>query len=209
MTPTPNGHPRPSSAMPPSTPPPARPRGARHDPQRSAPDNPDRVLLARIARRLADPELGTGALASLRRGEPETVSRQPTYHRLLRDLDDAALGADGALRWATAVHVLAIVARPGVAPSARPAGEALAAAGLPESRLARLLASRGAAFRDQVVLTARFLRSRDEACSALDLAELALVEERAERRAERLRYRLARGYYHLLDAPSAASPARS
>ncbi|GJG89735.1 hypothetical protein tb265_49160 [Gemmatimonadetes bacterium T265] len=174
---------------------------------RTAPDNPDRRHLARVARRLADPELGTGALASIRRGDPATVSRQPTYHRLLRELDDAALAADGALRWAAAVHVLAMLARPGVAPPARPAGEALAAAGYPESRLARLLASRDDAFRDQAVLAARFLHSRDEACSPLDLAELALVEGLRERRADQLRHRLARGYYQVFDA-APATPAK-
>ncbi len=175
------------------------------DAARPASDNSDRRQLARVARRLADPELGTGALASIRRGDPATVSRQPTYHRLLRELDDAALAGDGALRWAAAVHVLGILARPGTPPNARPTGEALAAAGLPESRLARLLASRDEAFRDQAVLAARFLHSRDEACSALDLAELALVEGRREGRADQLRHRLARGYYQVLDAAPAAS----
>lgn len=183
--------------VPTNTPPPAR----------TAPDNSDRRQLARVARRLSDPELGTGALASVRRGDPASVSRQPTYHRLLRELDDAALAGDGALRWATAVHVVAILTRPGVPPVPRPAGGALAAAGLPESRLARLLASRDEAFRDQVVLAARFLHSRDEACSPLDLAELALVEGRRERRAEQLRHRLARGYYQVFDA-AAAGPAK-
>jgi hypothetical protein len=60
----------------------------------------------------------------------------------------------------------------------------------------------GEAFRDQIVLAARFLHSRDESCSPLDLAELALTEGRAERRAERLRYRLARGYYRMFDTKS-------
>lgn len=176
-------------------------------PPRTPPDNPDRRQLAHVARRLADPEFGPGALASVRRGDPASVSRQPTYHRLLRTLDDAALAGDGALRWATAVHVIAVLARPGVPPGTRPTGEALAAAGYPESRLARLLASRDDAFRDQTVLAARFLHSRDESCSPLDLAELALVEGRRERRADQLRHRLARGYYQVLDA--AVAPAKS
>lgn len=165
----------------------------------------DRHHLARIARRLADPALGPGALASVRRGDPASVSRQPTCHRLLREVEDRALAGDGALRWATAVLVLALLARPGAPSGGRPAGQALAAAGLPESRLARLLASHDDALRDQLVLAARFLRSRDEACTPLDLAELALAEGRAEGRAERLRHRIARGYYRGFDAAASRS----
>lgn len=175
----------------PSADPPAVSRTARPD--------SDRARLARIARRLASTELSTGSLASLRRGDPATVLRQPACHRLLLHVDDHALGEDGALRWATAVHVLALLAPPGRGRPDRSAGTALAAAGLPESRLARLLASRGDAFRDQAVLAARFLRGRDMPCIPLDLAELTLVEERAERRAERLRFRIARDYYAVLD----------
>lgn len=164
----------------------------------------DRVRLAAIAHRLADPEFGTGALASLRRSEPATVLRQPACHRLLLDVDEHALGADGALRWATAVHLLALLAKPGRGWPDRTTGAALADARYSESRLARLLASRGDAFRDQAVLAARFLRGRDAACRPLDLAELALVEERAEGRADRLRHRIARDYYTVLDARATA-----
>lgn len=158
----------------------------------------DRAHLLRIARRIADPEFGPGALASLRRGEPAIVARQPSFHRLVRSVDDRALSGEGTLRWATAVHVLAQLA--GGAGAVDDVGAALAHNGFPESRLARLLASRGASFRDQAVLTARFLRAKGAACRATDLAELALVEERAESRAERLRHRIARSYYQIADA---------
>jgi CRISPR type I-E-associated protein CasB/Cse2 len=162
--------------------------------------DPDRVLLAAIAHRISDPGFGTGSLASLRRGDPASVIHQPAFHRLVLDLDDAALGESGALRWATAILLLATLTEPGADPSLVGTGAALASAGFPESRLARLLASRGDAFRDQAVLAARFLRGRHVPCRPLDLAELSLVEERAERRAERLRFRLARDYYGVLDA---------
>lgn len=162
--------------------------------------HPDRTLLHNMARRLADPDFGTGSLASLRRGEPAIVLRQPSFYRLVRDVGDAALSVDGAIRWATAVHVLALVARPGIAESPRDVGTALAEADFSESRLGRLLASRGEAFRDQAALTARFLHARDVTCMPLDLAELALVEERTERRAQRLRFRIARSYYRVSDA---------
>lgn len=161
--------------------------------------NPDRERLAAIAHRLEDPNFGTGALASLRRGDPAAVMNQPSFHRLVVAVEDAALGEDGALRWATAVLLLATLSEAGTEPVRVPTGAALADAGFPEGRLARLLASRGDAFRDQAILATRFLRGRRAPCRPLDLAELALVEERAERRAERLRYRLARDYYGVAD----------
>lgn len=175
---------------------------------RTAPANAERAHLLRIARRLNDPDFGTGALAGLRRGDPMSVLRQPSFHRLVRAVDDAALGSDGAIRWATAVHVFAVLARPGAGWPSRDIGTALAEASFSESRLSRLFASRGDAFRDQAVLVARFLHARDAACAPTDLAELALVEERAESRAERLRFRIARSYYRVTDAsPAAAVPA--
>lgn len=164
--------------------------------------NHDRTFLRDLARRLSDLDFGTGALASLRRGDPAVVQHQPSFHRLVRDLDDAALGADGALRWATAVHLLALVARSGSAQSRLDVGSALAQARFPESRLGRLLASRGETLRDQAVLAAKFIHAHDIACAATDLAELALVDGRAERRAERLRLRIARAYYRTTDTPA-------
>lgn len=170
---------------------------------RTASANAERAHLLRIARRMSDPDFGTGALASLRRGDPATVLRQPSFHRLVRAVDDVALGGDGALRWATAVHVFAVLARPGSRWPSRDVGTALAEASLPESRLSRLFASRGDAFRDQAALVSRFLHARDAACTPTDLGELALVEDRAESRAERLRFRIARSYYRIIDAPPA------
>jgi hypothetical protein len=171
-----------------------------HDVTTSAPAHTDRAILRSMFRWLVDPASGTGALASLRRSEPAVVLRQPSFHRLVRNVEDVALRTDGGLRWATAVHLLALLARPGTTRSLRDVGTALALAGFPESRLARLLASRGETFRDQATLAARFLRAHDSPCVPLDLAELALVEERAERRAERLRFRIARSYYRTADA---------
>jgi CRISPR system Cascade subunit CasB len=104
--------------------------------------------------------------------------------------------------------VFAVLARPGAGWPSRDLGTALAEASFPESRLSRLLASRGDAFRDQATLVARFLHARDAACTPVDLAELALVEERTESRAERLRFRIARSYYRVVDAsPATAVPA--
>lgn len=158
----------------------------------------DRKLLLVIAHRLADPEFGTGALASLRRGTPETVMSQPSFYRLVSKVDEQTLLAGGVLRWATAVHVLALLAG-SFRTGAPEVGSALANGGFPESRLGRLLASRGPGFRDQAVLAARFLRAKGVSCDATHLAELALVDDFALNRAERLRYRIARSYYRSYD----------
>lgn len=171
--------------------------------QRSTATNPVRVQIARIARRLAVPDLDPGARASLRRGDPATVLRQAACHRLLLALDEGALAGEGALRWATVVHAVAIGARPGATSVVRHDGDTLARAGYSEQRFARLLAARGSAFRDQVVLLARFLHSRDEPCAWLDLGELVLVEGLREQRAEWLRLRVARDYYRVLDRRAA------
>lgn len=159
----------------------------------------NRLLLRRIARQMAREDFGTGALASVRRGDPSRIRDAPSFHRLTRIVDERAMAGDGALRWATAVHLIATLTRPGGLPAMHDVGRALAEAGFSESRLARLLASRGEAFRDQATLAARFLHGRDAACMPLDLAELALVDERAESRAERLRFRIARSYYRVAD----------
>ncbi|HYD53941.1 MAG TPA: type I-E CRISPR-associated protein Cse2/CasB [Gemmatimonadaceae bacterium] len=169
----------------------------------TTPRNPDRAVLHYVARRLADPEYATGASASLRRGDPGTVVHQPAFQRLVLGVDERSLGSeDGPRRWATAVQALALLARDW-RQGAPHVGQALARAGYPESRLGRLLASRGDGFRDQVLFTARFLRAKGASCDATDLAELALVESRAESRAERLRFRIARHYYQAADASGA------
>jgi hypothetical protein len=158
----------------------------------------DRSILWSIARQTSDPAFGTGALASIRRGEPEIVIRQAAFHRLVRDVDDRSLSAEGSLRWGAAVQILALLAG-GWSPEAPDLGTALAKSDFPESRIGRLLASRGAGFRDQALLTARFLRAKGTACNATDLAELALVESRFEPRAEVLRRDIARSYFRIVD----------
>ena len=159
----------------------------------------DRRRLARIAARLGRDDISTGTIASLRRGDPATVARQAAFHRLLAEEQDVELDHDTILRWATAVHIIAIAGRERGDPKAGD-GDVLARARYPESRLARLLASRDDGYRDQAVLCARFLHSRNAPSSMLDLAELALTEGRRESRAERLRHRIARDYYRAADS---------
>lgn len=154
--------------------------------------------IARIVRALSVPSLGTGTLASLRRGDPSMVLRQAAFYRMASSLDDSELRGENGLRWATVVHCIAVGPKTNP-PVTRGMGDALADAGYSESRFARLLSANGEAFRDQAILVARFLRAHDKPCSWLDLSELVLVESRSEKRAEQLRLNLARDYYRTLD----------
>lgn len=171
-----------------------------------APKHTDRTRLAFLTRRLVDPGLGPGARAALRRGDPITVMRQAAFHRLVARarVDESVLAADGWLRWATVLHAMAIAIRPGAPLSQRPAGEALASAGYSESRFMRLLAADGDTLRDQIVLLARFMHSRDESLDWRDLGELVLADGIRPHTTERVRLRLARSYYKSLDATVAA-----
>lgn len=170
--------------------------------------------IADIARRLRGAEFGTGNLASLRRHDAQTVLRQSAFHRLVAEFpDEWFLGEDSRIRWATLVHAMAIGAKPGERVPDGDAGEAFARAKLSEARFTRLLAARDAAFRDQLVLVARFMHAHDIGFSWRRLGKLVLHEGRREDSADRLRFELARGYYRPLydrarettaDAPQAA-----
>jgi len=165
-----------------------------------------RGAIAAIARTIARDDFGTGPLASLRRAGPDHVMTQSSFYRLLVHIpEDLAKSVADLLRWASVVHVMALGAKPGSAPSRVPAGAAFAEAGLSEARFSRLLASRGEAFRAQMILVARYMRAKDAQFSCLDVGELLLVEDRNEvwnaDRADILRFRLARDYYRILDRP--------
>lgn len=164
--------------------------------------------IAEIARRLRVVEFGTGALAALRRHDPQAVLRQSAFHRLVAAFPDRWFQADGArIRWATLVHAMAIGAKAGDSPPDGDAGEAFARAGLSEARFTRLLAARDAAFRDQLVLVARFMHAHDIGFSWRRLGRLVLDEGRREDSADRLRFELARGYYRALNERSRKTPA--
>lgn len=166
----------------------------------------DRKRIAFLARRLADPAFGAGARAALRRGDPTTVMRQATFHRLVASarIDESRMAGDGSLRWATVLHAMAINIRPGVPLLRGPAGGALAHVRYSESRFMRLLAAHDEGLRDQIVLLARFAHARDESLDWRDLGELVLADGVRPATAERLRLRLARSYYKSLDAAGAA-----
>ena len=153
-----------------------------------------RAWIGRTSARLASKDFGTGELAQLRRNDPATVAGQPAFHRLMADRD-RPIGESEALRWATLVHVMAITAAHG---SALRSGEALAAAGLSEARFTKLMAARGDAFRDQLVLAARLLASKQIPIHWSDLADLLMADEADEETTGRLRFRIAQNYYRAL-----------
>jgi CRISPR type I-E-associated protein CasB/Cse2 len=166
----------------------------------SIPRNERKDAIWQIASAMARADFGTGPLASLRRHIPADVQNEPTFHRLITDVDDKLLVEDAPLRWATVIQAMALGTKPGEGVPTERAGKSLAAAGYSESRFARLLASHGDTFRDQVVLLARYMNGKQARFSWADLGELVLVEGWNEPRADKLRFRIARDYYRELTA---------
>lgn len=140
--------------------------------------------------------MSTGALASLRRGTRHDVARQAAFFAALQDIPDERLSQQSLQRWASIVQCMAITGVPS-APDTRD-GSALARAGLSESRFARLLASHGDGFFDQLLLVARYVHSKEVLLGWRELGELALTDEHLEERADAIRLSLARDYYRTL-----------
>lgn len=158
-------------------------------------------LISAVSRRIRDPRMSTGALASLRRGSRHDVAHQAAFYATLADIPDDHLSPDTLVRWAAVAQCMALTGVPTKSDGSD--GSILASTGLSESRFARLLASHGDGFFDQLLLVARFLRSKDARSSWSDLGELALTDEISEARADAVRLRLARDYYRTLTSRSA------
>lgn len=157
-------------------------------------------LIRSVGRRIGDPRMSSGALATLRRGTRHDVARQSAFHAAIVDIPDEYLRADLLLRWAALVQCVTLTGVP--SRSSGSDGSLLAGGGLSESRFARLLASHGDGFFDQLLLVARFLRSKDLQPSWTELGELALTDTEHEARADLVRLRLARDYYRALTSRS-------
>lgn len=153
----------------------------------------------RIASHIAHAEFGAGRLAELRRKDAGAVSATPSFHRLTVGMDEENWRGDASRRWAAVIQAMAIGTVPGESLSETSAGTALAETGFAESRFARLLASRGEAFRDQIVLLSRYMSNKKARFNWGDLGELILVEGLKETRADRLRFRIAQDYYRALE----------
>jgi CRISPR type I-E-associated protein CasB/Cse2 len=155
-----------------------------------------------MARRIRNPVINTGALASLRRGSAHDVARQAAFHRLLAAVPDHEIPTHDLIRWAAVAQCMALTGIPST--KSESDGTAMAHADLSESRFARLLASHGDGFRDQLLLVARYLHSKDTSLNWYELGELTLTDGINEERADTLRLRLARDYYRALTISKAS-----
>lgn len=157
-------------------------------------------LISAVGRRIREPHMSPGSLASLRRGSRSEVVRQAAFYAALADVPDDQLSPRMIVRWAAVAQCIALTGVAGKADGSD--GRILASCRLSESRFARLLASHGHGLFDQLTLVARLLRSRDARPSWSDLGELALSDEINEIRADAVRLRLARDFYRALTSQS-------
>ncbi len=112
---------------------------------------------------------------------------------------EGAMSDEALRRWASLVHVVAILAGTGGRPIAsrkRAAGRVLASTGYSETRFARLLTTRDESLRAQMARAARYLAAAGGVPLDLrTLAELVLHDGLDERRADAARFALARGFH--------------
>ena len=127
------------------------------------------------------------------------------------DVREGAMNDEALRRWASLVHVVAILAGTGGRPIAsrkRAAGRVLAAAGYSETRFARLLTTRDESLRAQMARAARYLAAAGGVPLDLrTLAELVLHDGLDERRADEARFALARGFHGHAGRDTESAPA--
>lgn len=145
---------------------------------------------------------GSGERAALVRLQPEAL--QPhQLAALARALLAAGLSpeqwhADTWPRWALIAHGMALVGHDGK----QKLGKQLAHAGVSESRVTKLLTSRGDAFTQLLPRVLRLLASKGVAPNWRELGELVLIESSSQRnhqaKAEELRLQIAGPYFSAL-----------
>jgi CRISPR system Cascade subunit CasB len=143
-----------------------------------------------------------GDLASLRRLDPETPDAAAFFRIVVKLAPEA--GPDSMRRYARLVQNLAL--NPDALKQGR-LGTALAAAGVSEGRVLKLLAARGPALARQLHLIARRLANAG-ALPYRQLADLVLEPDDSPR-AEDIRLRIARDYWHALDRGAADATPQS
>jgi CRISPR type I-E-associated protein CasB/Cse2 len=137
-----------------------------------------------------------GDLAELRRMDPEQPDAPTFFRMLVRHRPDA--GPDFTRRCARLVKLLALRPDSLVKGSL---GEAMAAHGISEARVQKLLSARGDALAAQVALIARRLAG-ERALPYRELGRMLLRED--DEAAERIRLEIARDYFRALDRAGAA-----
>ena len=145
---------------------------------------------------------GSGERAALARLQPEAL--QPhQLAALARALLAAGLSpeqwhADTWPRWALIAHGIALAGHDGK----QKLGKQLAQAGVSESRVTKLLTSRGDAFTQFLPRVLRFLASKGVAPNWRELGELVLIESSSQRhhqaKAEEIRLQIAGPYFSAL-----------
>lgn len=140
--------------------------------------------------------LGTGERAALTRLDPDAEELQPhQIAALARALLFAGLEPERWRpatwrNWALIAHGMALAGHEG----GRPLGTQLSDAGVAESRVTRLLTSRGDAFRQMLPRLLRLLASKEVAPNWYELGSLILTEQ-DEERAESFRMKIAGRYF--------------
>lgn len=146
--------------------------------------------------------LGKGEKAALARLDPDGELRPHQVAALARALIHAGLEPEGWSpetatenwrRWALIAHGMALAGHASGA-----LGNQLCAAGVSESRVTKLLTSRGDAFRQLLPRLLRLLASKEVAPNWHELGWLILTEDRDEEKAEAIRMRIAGRYFSAL-----------
>lgn len=142
--------------------------------------------------------LGKGEKAALARLDPDGELRPHQVAALARALIHAGLEPEGWQpetwrRWALIGHGIALAGHANGA-----LGNQLCAAGVSESRVTKLLTSRGDAFRQLLPRLLRLLASKEIAPNWHELGGLILSEGRDEEKAEAIRMRIAGRYFSAL-----------
>jgi len=153
-------------------------------------------LLANSVRGLEAAER-RGDLAELRRMDPDRPDAPAFFRMLVRHRPDA--GPDFTRRCARLVRLLALRPDSLVTGSL---GEAMAAHGISEARVQKLLSARGEAQAAQIALIARRLAG-ERALPYRELGRLLLLRDDDEA-AERIRLAIARDYFRALDRAGGA-----
>jgi CRISPR type I-E-associated protein CasB/Cse2 len=163
-------------------------------------------LVARLARRLGDPEFPTGDHAALRRlstDSPE-LRHAVALYRLMEDVGISASDTDQVRSWASIVNALALCR--GAHDSDRFCGAALHAARFSEERLSALLGADRDTLIDLLPRVARRLAASNERMDWRPLARLLLEVGRNDTRADEIRSRIAREYVRAQNRASAENP---
>ena len=161
----------------------------------SMPEKPNRRQIAATLVRVVA-SLPPGDKASLRRMEALSAS-DGAFWRLSAEYLEPLLPGTGPLRdqqedqWACVLSLMARLSD--LPPSGRRLGAALASAQFSDLRFSRLLRAEGQRLADEARGAVAFLVSKGEACDALDLTDLILVDGEP---AESIRRRIARDFFH-------------